>query len=286
MIESPEEVKAHVKKVIRDGGDTFETQHRTKDGEIRDVVVSTKAIDLPGRGCFLAIWRDVTERKRAAEALRSVRRKLMNAREAERRRFARELHDSTSQRILALQLRLRTIRGMVPAGGDGRFIETLTEAENQALQLIQGVRRISHGLYPPTLEQLGLKAAIEQIRDDFALQAVRVSVMFDESLDDAGFGQDVDIAVFRIAQEAASNAFRHGQADNVTLTLTHEDGHVVLKVTDDGVGFDPSTTVKGLGLNTMRDRIEALDGALEICSSPGRTVVEARIPARPLRRGE
>jgi signal transduction histidine kinase len=91
---------------------------------------------------------------------------------------------------------------------------------------------------------------------------------------------DVEIALFRIAQEAVHNSVRHGQARRVEVRLAHRDGQIEMAIVDNGVGFDPEGVVNGygLGLNTMRDRASAIGGELSITSKPGRTRVEVRIP--------
>ena len=235
-----------------------------------------------GRLYTLGIDRDITERRRAEQALRAARRKLMTAREEECRRLARELHDSVSQRIIAMYLRLRNLCAALPPSKQTPLAKALEEAARQNSELIQEVRQISHGLYPLTLEQLGLCSALEQLVKDCQAQNVQMAARYDPAVQNARFAGDVEIAVFRTAQEAIHNILRHAEAEHAELVLRYEEGHVILHVVDDGVGFDPASSPKGLGLSSMQDRARALDGRLEISSQPGRTCVAVQIPAQPL----
>jgi len=219
---------------------------------------------------------DVTAEKQAAIQVSLANLKLESAREQERRHLAAELHDSVGQGLIALQLSAKNIIT--------RDRQSMTDEQTDALALIsercgniiREVRAICHGLYPPTLESLGLGASLQQLamepRDE-----MDVKVRLEVSDDKLQLKADQAIALFRIAQEAVSNAIRHSHAKALRIHLARRNDRLVLRVSDNGVGFDPAKTVAGIGLASMRQRMLALNGELKIASHPGRTVVEASL---------
>jgi len=229
---------------------------------------------------IVTVVRDITERKRREAELREVHAKLLSAREAERRRLAADLHDSVGQKLVAMQLALQGMPASgaradgVGAGGPSVAIG------DRCRDLIREVRMLCRGLYPTTLESLGLVASLQQLADQVRSDEVAARVFSLEGLEARRFGGDVEIAAFRVAQEAVSNALRHGRARNVEIELDlEEDETLVLIVADDGAGFDPqSVSGEGLGLNMMRERASAVGGQLRLTSHAGRTMVQFRAP--------
>ena len=224
---------------------------------------------------------DVTERKRAAEALQEVHRKLMTAREAERRRLARELHDSLGQQLIGLQLSLQGITADVAGGIGTTAADSLHRVADGVGELIHEVRTISHGLYPPTLESLGLAAALLQLVQDLPPSA-QIEFKCPASLEKTRFSPEIEIALFRVGQEAVHNAIRHGRTEQIVIDLKRRKDRIVLTITDDGIGFDTAQAAgAGLGLTAMTERAEAAGGEVRIESRPGQTRVQARVPAEP-----
>jgi len=218
-------------------------------------------------------------RERAEQELRKLHRQLISAREAERKRIAQELHDSLGQRIVFLHLSFKNALAELGNCPDGEALATLRQVADECGRLVQDVRNLSHALYPSTLEELGLYAAVEQLVSDHQAEA-KVTIRCPERLRNARFSSTVETELFRIAQEALSNALRHSQAKQIDVSLDHRKGELVLAVQDDGVGLDPTRTGgEGMGLSTMRERTEAVEGTLRIQSKPGRTRIEARVPA-------
>lgn len=216
--------------------------------------------------------------KAAQQRLRIAHNKLVNAREEERRRLARELHDSIGQRMIAMRLKLDDVRTDLPSGGQG-LPDRLAKLSEQCLQTIQEIRSLGHGLYPPPLEQLGLVPALRQLAKACESKAVTTAVHCQPDLESRRFSRGVEIALFRIAQEAVSNAVRHGGPKHVELKLDYSQGQLLLTIVDDGCGFVPAEAAgTGLGLTSMQDHAEAVDGTVEIASEPGRTCIAARIP--------
>jgi len=270
-----------IRAIRQTGSWTGEMVAVRKDGTRMELAVAASLVgDREGRPvCLMSSFLDISARKRAEEAMQAAHRKLTAAREAERRRLAGELHDSIGQGLVALQLGLRGMAREVHDDGD-RLAAMATQCET----LIREVRALCRGLYPPTLESLGLCPALKQLAEDFKSQA-RITVTCSPQAGPDQLSPDVEIALFRITQEAVSNAIRHGHARRIDLELTRHQGAFQLTVTDDGSGFDPDRAAggQGLGLNMMSERALAIGGELAIESEPGRTRVTARVPGAPPR---
>jgi len=204
---------------------------------------------------------------------------LTRIQEEERSRLARELHDGTVQTLIALDQRLQMLQREL-SRDPPQAARRLSALRRMVGEAIEDVRRFSRALRPLYLEELGLAPALEMLAREagasFQLlgRATRLS-------------DEVELALFRIAQEALSNAQRHAQAKHVAVVLAFEDGRVRLVVQDDGRGFDPPERAADLvhhghlGLMSMQERAEIVGGRLEIRSHPGRgTRIEVIVPAR------
>ncbi len=218
------------------------------------------------------VGRDITDRKQAEQALANMHSQLLSAREDERRRLARDLHDSLGQRMIAMGCALRCAIGQLatPPGG-------LTELPRQVEDLVHEIRQICHGLYPPTLESLGLPRSLRQLAEECRAK-VHVELEVQPAIESMRFGRDAEIALYRIAQEAMQNALRHSHARRIELRLSLDDGLLAMAVEDDGQGFDVQRASGGMGLGTMLQRARALGGDVSISSKPGRTRIISRLP--------
>jgi two-component system NarL family sensor kinase len=225
--------------------------------------------------------RDITRQIRNEQAIREAYRKVMTISERERRRVAKELHDSVGQGLVALKMAIQAATSTCEDICESSR-QSLNQATEHCGQLVREVRSICHGLYPPTLESLGLVGVLDQLRSSIDAAGLSPELHIDESLQNGRFSNDVEIALFRIAQEATSNVLRHAQADSIRILLRWRGDYLILWVADDGKGFDTTGDIEGLGIRTMRERIEALDGSLRITSRPGRTIVRARLKASPV----
>ena len=277
--EIPQETARHREQILRDGYDRFETRHRRKDGVIIDIEISVTRVEFGDEQFFFTFSRDITEHKEAEEIVRNVHRRLAEVREEERRRLAADLHDSISQQLIAMQL---TLRHAVTIGGEAAgsaFAKETNSLSDRCGEMVREIRQICYGLYPPTLESLGLVSALRQYAGDFSDSSM-VIVRVGEVMELMRLSHDVEIALFRIAQEAVHNSVAHGRARQVEVHLAHHDGKIVMAIVDNGVGFDPDGVANknGFGLNTMRDRALATGGEFSITSRPGRTRVEVHIP--------
>ncbi len=216
---------------------------------------------------------------RSVEAERRSQR--MAAAEQERARWARELHDETLQNLAALRLALSA--GL--RSGNPETVRTmLGESIEQLDGEIASLRSLITELRPTALDDLGLAAALEDLGS--RVEGRGLSVDLDVELGDHGGARHVgetETAIYRIIQEALTNAIKHGSADQAIVRVGEERGFVVLSVRDNGCGFDTAVRTDGFGLTSMRERAELVGGKLDVESTPGAgTTITARIPGRPL----
>lgn len=215
-----------------------------------------------------ALALNLSEHRSAEAKLRALAREVVQSQEDERARLARELHDGVSQALVATKLLIESAQ-----------TEPASAARLQALALqrlnstLSEVRHLSHALRPALLDTLGLPAALQHLAGEFDAAGgthFKTSIVGDE----VELPEAVKTALFRIAQEALSNAARHAQATVVSLTLRFEPaGGLAFEVQDDGRGFDADAAQavadRGLGLRSMRERAEALGARLQLITSPG-----------------
>jgi PAS domain S-box-containing protein len=220
---------------------------------------------------------DITDRKNAVQTLRDVNRRLILAQEEERRRIARDLHDHLSQQLALLAIDLQQISTSPPKNVDA-LREALQGAWGRTAEIASDVHAMSHKLHPSKLEALGLVATMRAHCRDVSRQGLAVQ-FFERNIPDRLPG-DVSLCLFRVLEEAITNVARHSGAREATVTV-ELDREIVLRVFDKGRGFNGGrNAVNGLGLVSMRERLEALGGHLTVTSHPGRgTIVEASIPA-------
>jgi signal transduction histidine kinase len=209
-----------------------------------------------------------------AHELESARARLVRLREEERRRIRRDLHDGLGPALAGLTFTIDAARNL--AGSDlERADELLVSAAEQAQSLIVDVRRLIYGLRPPTLDELGLVASLRSLTSRDGAGTARIDVDAPESL--PPLDAAVEVATYRIVQEAVTNVARHAHARRCTVRLALEPAALVLDVADDGRGF--SDRRAGVGLQTMRERALELGGTCEISSTPGLgTTVSVRLP--------
>ncbi|HSH44645.1 MAG TPA: sensor histidine kinase [Longimicrobiales bacterium] len=213
--------------------------------------------------------------------LRDVAARALRASEEERRRISLELHDDASQRLAAVLMRLRIARGLEGEARDGM----LEEVREELAEAADGLRRYAQGLRPPALDELGLSATIEShVRH----LAETTSVPIDVRAEAVGrlASPEAELALYRIVQEALSNALRHARASGIRVRVSRREGVATASVADNGVGFDAQAdrsgghaSDRGLGLFGMQERAEYVGGRVEVDSQPGAgTTVRVAIP--------
>ena len=224
--------------------------------------------------------------RRGRERYRQLARQTLVAQEEERRRIARELHDETSQTLSGLALNLQALVDMAEMSGvqDNEFKARLKKAHSLAIQIGTEVSRLIKELRPTLLDTLGLVPAIRQYAE-----ANLIPLGINVSLESKGTAEslpaEVEMGLFRVAQGAIGNIAKHSQAKNATIVLEYKANELVLRISDDGKGFDVSRFTgieesgRGGGLFGMKERVSLLGGKCSINSQPGQgTTVTARVP--------
>jgi signal transduction histidine kinase len=222
------------------------------------------------------VRQDLEER----EALRrELLRHTVIAQEEERGRIARELHDETAQFLTALSLNLATLRNLLPE--QRQTLDLIDDLQSQTRQMSQGIYRLVHDLRPAQLDDLGLVPALQYLAEE---EYKRAGLQVDLQVQGQRQRLDplVETVFFRVAQEALTNVIRHAQCDQASLELAFDPKQVVLSVRDQGVGITTETAdspERGWGLEGMRERVESIEGQLQI-SSPesGGTLVKVIVP--------
>jgi signal transduction histidine kinase len=212
-------------------------------------------------------------------ARRALLESLVQTEEEERLRLARELHDGAGQTLTGLLIRLKTLEKQ---SADTPLKVELVSLQDQVSSSIEQVREISYSLRPAMLEEFGLALALENLLEDMA-EKVGLSVQSRLDLN-VKLPTQIEMALYRIAQESLTNIIRHAAADQIAVELSSIPYGVYLRIEDNGAGFEPDQVLqkKGphhLGLISMQERAEMLGGTLTVASAPGAgTCVEARIP--------
>ncbi len=227
--------------------------------------------------------RERTEELDAANSsLRDLSARLLQSQDEERRRLARELHDSVGQLLGALGMNLASVRGDIE-----RLKKTessLVDSEAIVQEMSKEVRTISHLLHPPLLDEAGLDSAIRWYVEGFA-QRSQIHVNLDLPNELKRFPRDIETAVFRVVQECLTNIHRHSGSPTATIRLRRRDGEVSVEIADQGRGMPQEkreTIVRngtpGVGIRGMRERIRQLGGTLEVSSNGSGTMISAQLP--------
>ncbi len=266
---------------VLSGGVTHATaQRRRKDGTLIDVELHGIRIFSGERfvGAF-AIYQDITERRRSEEKLQALRNRLTRAQEEERSRVARDLHDDIGQRLALLTIDLEQIKVASQKASDSLAGE-LEILVRTASEITTDVHNVSRRLHPSQVELLGLSAALNNFCREFADRNA-MSIQFNSANLTYRLQDDAALCLFRVAQEAVRNVQKHSGSSQASVELEETAGALKLRISDQGVGFDPAVaeTSQGLGLLSMEERLRSMGGELFVQSRPGGgTCIEASIP--------
>jgi len=256
-----------------------------KDGTEASIQLSTNPVFKDGRlVAFQHIARDITEEKRMKENLRYYLGQVTKAQEEERKRIARELHDETIQDLVVLSRQLDELvtssKGL--SEEDKSLLETLWQQTNN---IMNGVRRLSQDLRPPTLDRLGLVPALEWLASNVS-HGSGIAIEVKTRGNARRFSAEVELLLFRIVQEALSNVWKHSGATNAEVTVAFDESSTSIAIKDDGRGFDLPLSVGALpstgklGLAGIHERVRLLGGNVKINSEPGKgTRISIEVPA-------
>jgi PAS domain S-box-containing protein len=218
----------------------------------------------------------------AQEGLRTLSGRLMQLQDEERRRIARELHDSSGQALAALSMSLCMVEREKDKLSE-RGARNISDGTRLVRELSQELRTMSHLLHPPLLDETGLESALRWFVEGFAQRSgIRMELELGPEL--GRLSKEMEIAIFRVVQESLTNVHRHSESKTAQVRLSRDSRQVTLEICDSGRGL-PSrgsaggTAMPGVGIEGMRERIRQLGGSFEIQSGKGRTVVRAVIPA-------
>jgi len=230
-----------------------------------------------------------TVRERTAEldksndSLRELSARFLQLQDEERRRIARELHDSVGQMLAALGMNLNAV------GADLEHLTKIAKAVNDSATLVQElsqeVRTISHLLHPPLLDEAGLAYALRWYIEGFAERS-KIQVDLDVPEDFGRLSRESETAIFRTVQECLTNIHRHSESPTATIRIAASERDVRVEVEDRGKGIPPerqfemaSIGIPGVGIRGMRERLRQLGGSLDIHSNGKGTLIVARLPA-------
>ena len=252
---------------------SYEAEVVCKNGHRIPVEISSRMIYRDGDPIGVqGIARDITERKRAQQALQNYSRRLMEVQEAERQNLSRELHDEIGQALTAIRINLEWIRRFNIAAPEA--LPRVDESIDAVDDAVKRVRELALELRPSLLDDLGLASALRWYVDRFAVRTgINARVVGDIPRTDH-IPHEIETAAFRIVQEALTNVARHSFATRVSVDISQSNRELHLEVYDNGIGFDSDAVLNGhsaaaaLGLRGMQERALAVNGDINIVSQP------------------
>jgi two-component system sensor histidine kinase UhpB len=287
---APENRKETLKKIISGFGEPYETICLKKNGSRFYVEVSDKSISYQGENARITAVRDISERKRVEQELKSSREQLRNlnihlqkVREEESTRIARELHDELGQHLSLFKLDLSLLESGLQKG-EQSYDEKIKIMKRNVDSTIEKVREISRELRPSMLDSLGLTPAIEWLAEEFQNQTGIECNLSDKS-GGVKFNQDISNALFRVIQESLTNVLRHSEASKVyiDLNINKRESIIDLKIADNGNGITDEQMInsKSVGLIGMKERVRNLNGIFKISGIPNKgTTLTVNIPLK------
>lgn len=266
----------------------IEKRYVRKDGGVVWARISSTLLR-DGTSCpshAVVIVEDITEQKHAEEQLSALSRRLLHVQDDERRRLARELHDSTAQSIAAMCMNL----GVVSESAnllDRQAHKALTESLEIGEQCIRELRTFSYLLHPPVLDDMGLSSALKWYVEGF-VQRSKIEVALDIAADLGRLSRELELTLFRVVQESLTNIHRHSGSRTAMIRIVRYPDDVLLQVRDYGCGIagasgntNGTITHEGVGIAGMRERVRQIGGHLRIHSRRGGTDVEVLAPLSP-----
>jgi PAS domain S-box-containing protein len=257
---------------------SHEIRFQTKSGEVADVLVSLEFIELGGQQCLLAVGQNITLRKRAEEELRNLSGRMLGLQDEERRKIARDLHDSTGQNLVALATMIGQLRASLHAV-EPKARRLLSECASLADRCLQEVRTLSYLLHPPNLDEAGLGQAIRDYVKGFTKRS-GIQVKLELSSLFGRLRRDVELALFRVVQESLTNIHRHSGSNQAKIRIDRN-AQLTLEISDTGRAHSPTSPRAGeqqrpefgVGISSMQERVKLIGGLFDVdFAGPGTTV--------------
>ena len=251
----------------------YEVQRLKKDGGTIWCEMIAAAIEYRGKTAIMGNIVNITKRKQAEEHVRTLTQQLMKAQENERQRIARYLHDNVAQDLSLVRIGCETLFDNYPSIHIG-IRQKLSELSTILKRSISALRNFAYDLHPPGLEQLGLVRTVYQYCEEFAEKNQININFFAAGMDDLTIPFDTEINLYRLIQEALWNIKKHADASSVTLKMVASFPYIILRIEDDGKGFDIKDRMvsaikeKRMGLRSMEERVGLLNGKMKIQSRP------------------
>lgn len=288
-----ERVGRELDRAEKSGINHIETLWRRKDGSTFPCFLQTSHLEAkdPGKGLIVTVM-DITERKKAEARVHHLTQELIKAQETERARIAYDLHDQLGQDLSSLKIVSETLFDE-PSQVPPAVMVKVSGLSKRLRQAIASVRDLAYDLRPPGLEELGLVPTVFRYCEDFQ-EKTAIQVDFNAAgMENLDIEYEIEINLYRLIQEAFNNIRKHSQALGVTIRMVASSPQIILRIEDDGVGFDVegclqrSPQKKRMGLGSMQERVSLLNGELNIQSRPGQgTRISVKIPYKPSHPGE
>ena len=290
-------VRERIAETFHTGRGSVEATVKAKDGLLIQFFLTGVRIELDGDAFLLGVGVDITERKKAEEALiasekelRILSSKLITAQETERQGLAMELHDGVGQALTAMKVRLESILKTLPGERIPEERESLWDLIPMIQEMVEDVRRMSMALRPSMLDKLGILSTLNWFFRQFDHVYPSITVEKKIDLEESNIPERLKIVIYRIVQEASNNVSKHGGSDHLSVRLGRKDGGIELVIRDNGQGFDLDAVLglasdqRGFGLAGMRERAELSGGVFDLRTGPGiGTTIKAFWSAESLR---
>jgi PAS domain S-box-containing protein len=276
---NPAERWEFVRQLAEGAIHNLEVRYRRKDGMEMVGLGWGQLIEIGNEQCVISVVADITERKRAEEALSGMTRKLVEAQEQERSRIGRELHDDVAQRLAMLAIALGQLKDKSNLPVEVR--NGMQELEQMTSDIAKGIHVLSHKLHSSNMELLGLVSGMRGWCEEYGKQH-KLEIGF-KSADVPPLRQEISLCLYRVLQEALHNAAKHSGVKRIEVQLAVKSGEIHLIVCDSGKGFDieAARQKRGLGLTSMQERVRLVGGTIVIESKPlAGTVVRVCVPFR------
>ena len=261
---------------------------RRKDGTVFPGEISAGRFIAGDRLKIIGAVRDITDRLKAEEKIRTLNQQLIKAQENERNRIAGYLHDHVAQDLSSLKIGLETLfddQQQVPAGIESKIFNLSKILQDS----ISAVRDLSYDLHPPGMDQLGLVRTVYQYSEDFSERNNITVDFYTAGMKDLKLDFDTQINLYRLIQEGLNNIKKHAGASHAVIRLVASSPSIILRIEDDGQGFDVENRLarsfkeKRMGLSSMEERVSLLGGTMSIKSQPSKgTKILIEVPCREL----